>query len=176
MPVLARQVFPAPPCLQCAHSPSGLCEGKQRLALQGECSPLLSTCLQMLVDQVREAVGRRLPQEDSMLGCLGSHAPVFLASCPSIVQPFACPPVRPAMSACPPGAHALVTFEVLPTPTCVADDDDNVEVRAVRQIKKGEEITLSYQPQVIHRPDMSLYIYGGWKGGRMGLQSAHAKS
>ena len=42
----------------------------------------------------------------------------------------------------------------------LADDGVSVMVRALRPIKKGEEITNNYQPGVIHRPDMSLYIYG----------------
>jgi hypothetical protein len=41
-----------------------------------------------------------------------------------------------------------------------ADDGDSVVVKAIKPIKKGEEITFSYQPKVVHRPDMSLYIYG----------------
>lgn len=41
-----------------------------------------------------------------------------------------------------------------------SDDGTDVFVRAIKHIKKGEEITNSYQPGVIHRPDMSLYVYG----------------
>ena len=33
-------------------------------------------------------------------------------------------------------------------------------VRATRAIKKGEEVTNCYQSGVLHRPDMSLFIYG----------------
>lgn len=55
------------------------------------------------------------------------------------------PTQRPALSA------------PLPLP---ADDTVNVLVTAVKPISKGQEITNSYQPGVIHRPDMSLYIYG----------------
>lgn len=57
-----------------------------------------------------------------------------------------------------------------------ADDTVNVLVKAIKSISKGQEITNSYQPGVIHRPDMSLYIYGapaekktGGKQGRAGL-------
>lgn len=41
-----------------------------------------------------------------------------------------------------------------------SDDTVNVLVKAIKSISKGQEITNSYQPGVIHRPDMSLYIYG----------------
>ncbi|KAL4421330.1 hypothetical protein ABPG75_010621 [Micractinium tetrahymenae] len=41
-----------------------------------------------------------------------------------------------------------------------SDDTVNVLVKAINPIAKGQEITNSYQPGVIHRPDMSLYIYG----------------
>lgn len=33
-------------------------------------------------------------------------------------------------------------------------------VRASRPIKKGEAITNNYQPNVIHRNDISMLIYG----------------
>lgn len=41
-----------------------------------------------------------------------------------------------------------------------SDDGDNVVVTALRPITKGEELTSAYQPGLMHRPDMSLYIYG----------------
>lgn len=41
-----------------------------------------------------------------------------------------------------------------------SDDGDFVLVKALETIKKGQEITNDYQPAVIHRPDLSLYIYG----------------
>ena len=33
-------------------------------------------------------------------------------------------------------------------------------LRALRPIKKGEEVRFNYQPGVNHRPDMSLLVYG----------------
>ncbi|EFN50775.1 hypothetical protein CHLNCDRAFT_142491 [Chlorella variabilis] len=41
-----------------------------------------------------------------------------------------------------------------------SDDGDNVLITATKPIKKGEEITFNYQPNIVHRADMSLYIYG----------------
>ena len=41
-----------------------------------------------------------------------------------------------------------------------ADNGTHMLMTASRPIKKGEEVTNNYQPHVIHRPDMSLHIYG----------------
>ena len=46
---------------------------------------------------------------------------------------------------------------------CNADrhnDDDFVTIVALRRIDKGEELRMAYQPEVTHRPDMSLLVYG----------------
>ena len=65
--------------------------------------------------------------------------------------------------ACPSPPHTLPPSLPYPPPThspCHADDGEFVIMRALRAIKQGEAVTNSYQSGVVHRADMSLYIYG----------------
>jgi len=41
-----------------------------------------------------------------------------------------------------------------------ADNGTHLLMHALRDIEAGQEITNNYQPQVIHRPDMCLHVYG----------------
>jgi hypothetical protein len=41
-----------------------------------------------------------------------------------------------------------------------ADNGTHVLMHALRDIKEGEEVTNNYQPNVIHRPDMAMHVYG----------------
>lgn len=40
------------------------------------------------------------------------------------------------------------------------NNDEYVKLVALKDIKKGEQLTMAYQSEVTHRPDMSLLVYG----------------
>jgi len=40
------------------------------------------------------------------------------------------------------------------------NNDEFVKILALKDIKKGEQLTMMYQSEVTHRPDMSLLVYG----------------